>query len=71
MTLKILMGVPYLPKEHAKISGVCFKPFHFIYGLCSIDKSSQHVGYDVKPLLQGVQIGYFVCWQRENTIDCK
>jgi hypothetical protein len=51
--------------------GVCSKPFPFIYGLCLISKNSQHVGCDVRPLLQGAHIGYLVCSEGENITDCR
>jgi len=33
-------GAPYLSKEHAKTSGVCFKPFPFMDDFCLTNKSS-------------------------------
>jgi hypothetical protein len=51
--------------------GVCSKPFPFIYGLCLNRKSSQDVGCDVKPLLQGAHISYVVCWQGKNITNCR
>jgi hypothetical protein len=50
-----------LQKNMQGQSGVCSKPFLFNYYFYLIDKSSQHVGYDVRPPLQGASICYSIC----------
>jgi hypothetical protein len=53
---------------HAKISYTSFKNFSFIHALFSISQSSQYVSNDVRPMLQGVGVGFghSIGWQEEG-----
>jgi hypothetical protein len=42
----------------AKTSGTSPKPLPFIYGFFPKGQSSQHVGNDLRPSIQGVKVGY-------------
>ncbi len=53
--------------KHAKTS---LKPFPFIYGDFLKGQSSQHVGIDVEPPLQRLEV-HSTCWQGKSPTNCK
>ncbi len=55
----------------SKTSGTSLKFFPFIYSFFFERPKFHHFSIDVETPLQRVGVGYSICWQRENLIDCK
>jgi hypothetical protein len=49
---------------HVRISDTSSRSLPFIYAWFSTPYDPQHVGYDVRPMLQGVGGGHLICWAR-------
>jgi hypothetical protein len=50
-------------QTHVGTSDTSSRSLPFIYAWFSTPQSRQHVGYDVRTLLQGVWGGHLICWQ--------